>query len=441
MLKRIFRCSRKSRRMSAHESTRNTQAIGRMTRRFIENLQNRDTNTANVNQVVSEHVLDLFPQAFRVNYYRLQGLTILHRTHASGPVYPNNLIDQSSILFEVIRSRQGLVVHNVSELYQYRDMEELHAKLGVESTIIIPVSIDTLVVGVITVSSRHLAAFNSEDMFWAQFAATLVSLYESHHRMEQRLTDKTSLLKRIMPAAVADVLEHKLAPGHNVAGPIYARNHKCVTVVFADIVGFTSMCDQRDPIEVMQMLHVLFCKFDKVCRDLLVYKVETIGDSYMIAVGLEEHQANDTHHAGCALQAAAMVCRLAAETMSPLGTNLSLRVGIHTGSAYAGVIGFDRPRYCLFGDTINTASRMESTGRPNHVQISETTYRALPAAAQKMSWSIHRVTPKGKPPMQTYMLPFLAIDMRACLEEPTGSLDRHRMAYLAQTGGRKSCEF
>ncbi|XP_041378148.1 uncharacterized protein LOC121390410 [Gigantopelta aegis] len=164
-----------------------------------------------------------------------------------------------------------------------------------------------------------------------------------------------SLLYQMIPKAVAD----QLKSNQEVEAESFAE----VTIFFSDIVGFTSISSSCSPLEVVTLLNTLYVCFDTRLELYDVYKVETIGDAYMVASGVPKK--NGRKHAAeigtLALDLNHHVTHLEIPHMP--GTPLRLRAGIHTGPVVAGVVGSKMPRYCLFGDTVNTASRMESTGQ------------------------------------------------------------------------------
>ncbi|CDQ60469.1 unnamed protein product [Oncorhynchus mykiss] len=139
-------------------------------------------------------------------------------------------------------------------------------------------------------------------------------------------------------------------------------DHKIpVTIFFSDIVGFTTISASCTPLQVVEMLNNLYMCFDTRIDSYDVYKVETIGDAYMVVSGLPERNG-DKHAdeiAKMSLDLVAAVRQVAIPHMP--NKRLQLRAGIHTGPCVAGIVGYKMPRYCLFGDTVNTASRMEST--------------------------------------------------------------------------------
>lgn len=182
------------------------------------------------------------------------------------------------------------------------------------------------------------------------------------------------------------------------------------TVIFADIAGFTAWSSEREPSQVFELLETLYRNFDIVAKRLGVFKVETIGDCYVAVTGLPEF-TND-HAIICArfawevLHQMSNLTKALEVSLGPGTSDLNLRIGLHSGSVTAGVLRGDKARFQLFGDTMNTASRMESTGQAGKIQVSAETAGLLTAAG-KRRWLSKReklVAVKGKGDMQTFWL-------------------------------------
>jgi adenylate cyclase len=172
-----------------------------------------------------------------------------------------------------------------------------------------------------------------------------------------------------------------------------------VTILFADLVGFTSLAAQFPPSRVVELLNHLFSEFDRLAAERGLEKIKTIGDAYMVAGGLPE--PHDRHAAASADMALAMldVVRHAGEK---LGQTLRMRIGIHTGAAIAGIIGKHKFIYDVWGDTVNTASRMESHGEPDRIHLSAATYLRIRDAFECQPRGPLEI--KGKGLMETYFL-------------------------------------
>lgn len=166
------------------------------------------------------------------------------------------------------------------------------------------------------------------------------------------------LLYQLLPRFIAEELKR--------GAHVKPQSYESVTVFFSDIVGFTVLSSDSNPMQVVDLLNDLYSCFDAIIDIHDVYKVETIGDAYMVASGLPIRNGND-HAKEIALMSLNLrkaVTGLKIRHMPK--AKLQLRIGIHSGPVVAGVVGLKMPKYCLFGDTVNTASRMESHGECTH---------------------------------------------------------------------------
>ncbi|XP_001510214.1 guanylate cyclase soluble subunit alpha-1 [Ornithorhynchus anatinus] len=192
------------------------------------------------------------------------------------------------------------------------------------------------------------------------------TLEQAHQALEEEKKKTVDLLCSIFPGEVAQQLWQGQV--------VQAKKFNNVTMLFSDIVGFTAICSQCSPMQVITMLNELYTLFDYQCGELDVYKVETIGDAYCVAGGL--HKESETHAVQIALMALKMM-ELSDEVMSPHGEPIKMRIGLHSGSVFAGVVGVKMPRYCLFGNNVTLANKFESCSVPRKINVSPTTYRLL----------------------------------------------------------------
>jgi class 3 adenylate cyclase len=172
-----------------------------------------------------------------------------------------------------------------------------------------------------------------------------------------------------------------------------------VSVMFADIVGFTSMSAKTTPENLVTMLNALFRGFDELADRHGIEKIKTIGDAYMAVAGVPEPIAD---HAVAMAHMAIDMLDVVHTYAREHAIDLDIRIGIHSGSVVAGVIGTKKFIYDLWGDTVNTASRMESHGVPGRVQVSETTAQAIRGQFELEDRGTVNI--KGKGEMHTYLI-------------------------------------
>ncbi|XP_058884497.1 guanylate cyclase soluble subunit alpha-2-like isoform X2 [Acipenser ruthenus] len=200
------------------------------------------------------------------------------------------------------------------------------------------------------------------------------TLEKTHQALEEEKKRTVDLLYSIFPGNVAQ----QLWQGKTVQ----ARKFDDVTMLFSDIVGFTAVCAKCTPMQVISMLNELYTLFDYQCGILDVYKIETIGDAYCVASGL--HKKSDCHAKPIALMALKMM-ELSEEVLTPDEKPIQLRIGIHSGSVLAGVVGVKMPRYCLFGNNVTLASKFESGSHPRCINVSPTSYQSFRTTSQRKS--------------------------------------------------------
>ncbi|XP_039199384.1 atrial natriuretic peptide receptor 2-like [Crotalus tigris] len=211
---------------------------------------------------------------------------------------------------------------------------------------------------------------------------------------EKQKTDR--LLYSMLPKQIADDLRQ--------GKPTQAQSYVNSTIFFSDIVGFTQLSSTSTPYQVVDFLNKLYTTFDEIIDNYDVYKVETIGDAYMVVSGVPRE--NGIRHASEIASMAlelVLVCKIFKIPHKP-ETQLKIRAGIHSGPVVAGIVGTKMPRYCLFGDTVNTASRMESTSEALKIQCSSSTYQLLQQIGEYVLVCRGNLQIKGKGDMVTYWL-------------------------------------
>lgn len=208
-------------------------------------------------------------------------------------------------------------------------------------------------------------------------------------RLQQEQTEK--LLLNILPNSIAQRLKQNQS--------IIADSFENVSVMFADIVGFTELSSRKSPTQLVEMLNVIFSKFDQLAERHGLEKIKTIGDAYMVVAGLPTPRTDHAEAiAQMALDIQAEIKKLSIST----GESFNLRIGINSGPVVAGVIGIKKFIYDLWGDTVNIANRMESQGLAGAIQVTTTTYDLLRGKYQFQERGVIPVKGKGK--MTTYLL-------------------------------------
>ncbi|XP_051918339.1 retinal guanylyl cyclase 2 isoform X2 [Hippocampus zosterae] len=213
--------------------------------------------------------------------------------------------------------------------------------------------------------------------------------------IEKQKTEK--LLTQMLPPSVAEALK--------MGGTVVPEYFDSVSLYFSDIVGFTTISANSEPIEVVNLLNSLYTLFDAIIGNHDVYKVETIGDAYMVASGVPVPNGN---------RHVAEIANMSLDILSAVGTfkmrhmpdvPVRIRIGLHTGPCVAGVVGLTMPRYCLFGDTVTTASRMESSGLPYRIHVHQDTVQVLRELNLGYKLELRgRTEAKGKGTEETYWL-------------------------------------
>jgi len=224
---------------------------------------------------------------------------------------------------------------------------------------------------------------------------------------------QTMLLNDVFPQQIAkDLLAGK---------KVEPQQHECVSIFFSDIVGFTTISSQLDAREVSDLLDRLYTKFDQLADKHRIFKLETIGDAWVGATNLVQNQPDHAARiARFSIEAVRAAQATAIHRRKPEMGKVKIRVGFHSGPVVSSVVGTRNPRFCLFGDTMNTASRMESTSIQLRIQCSERSAKMATKQDRSLKFSYRgEVAVKGKGDMKTYWL-YNGVDFTV-EEEPSHS--------------------
>ena len=219
--------------------------------------------------------------------------------------------------------------------------------------------------------------------------SVLVDRSEESLLAEQKKSD--DLLHNILPANIIKDLKE--------SGKTIPKRHNNVTILFTDFEGFTKLVASIPAITLVNELNDIFGRFDEIMEEMEVEKIETIGDAYMAACGLEEEISN---HAVKCITAAQKMLSYLEERNKHHEITWRMRVGIHSGTIVAGVVGKKKFAYDLFGDTINTASRIESASKAGKINISSSTYELVKNDFTCLSRG--KIFAKGKGELEMYFV-------------------------------------
>lgn len=233
---------------------------------------------------------------------------------------------------------------------------------------------------------------DSGNILYSNAAWRDISEINQMQRIIQEEKDKSEkLLLNILPESIAERLKESES--------IIADAIPSASILFSDIVGFTALADKITPDELIEILNQIFTEFDHLAEKYKLEKIKTIGDAYMVASGVpSKHENHAVAIAGMALD----MLNVMSDINKTQNHDLQIRIGIHSGPVVAGVIGKKKFSYDLWGESVNTASRMESHGVPGSIQVSQTTYELL-----RNDYSFEdrgEIQVKGKGLMSVYFL-------------------------------------
>src|SRR6476661_2348729 len=264
---------------------------------------------------------------------------------------------------------------------------EIAAAVGLKAAFGVPILADNQVLAILIFYREKALPCQPRLLELVSAVATQLGSLIQRKQAEAAL----KLLLNILPKPIAERLqkEQKLIADH----------FDDVSVLFADLVGFTEFSAQKTPTQLVEILNGIFSEFDRLSELHGLEKIKTIGDAYMVVGGLPTPR--EDHSEAIALLALEMQAALR-RFNAKMGENFQLRIGIHSGSVVAGIIGISKFSYDLWGDTVNVASRMESNGLPGKIQVTAATYERL--KEQFIFEERGHIPVKGKGKMLAYWL-------------------------------------
>lgn len=286
------------------------------------------------------------------------------------------LVPETGSLYRTWKRRKTTYMRRISKLDTLTELDrEIVNRLQIRSYVHIPLVLQNEVIGILmginlegdlSLTRQNL---QSLELFAGQMAGALYSA----RLLKEIVTEKKKsdeLLLNILPRGVADQLKEK--------GEVDPQFYESVTILFTDFVGFAASASKMVPAELIEQLNRVFYQFDAIAKRYNMEKIKTIGDSYMAAGGLPD--SNKTHYLDVCL-AALEIRKINDQIIAITGGSdapaWELRIGIHTGSVMAGVVGQYKFVYDIFGDAVNIASRMETTGEAGRINISSDTYQKV----------------------------------------------------------------
>jgi guanylate cyclase len=232
--------------------------------------------------------------------------------------------------------------------------------------------------------------------FASNFSAPLVIIFFLLRHTEIRRREAQALADELLTNAIPTPIAARLKRGERIA-----EAYPNTTVLFADLVGFTPWAGRTNPSEVVSFLDDLFSRFDALAAECGVEKIKTIGDSYMAVAGAPEPRSD---HAEAAVALARGMLDVVTDMRDHSGPALEMRIGLASGSLVGGVIGQKRILFDLWGDTVNIASRMESSGVPGRIQVAPSTWELLSGSPAYSFEAREPIEVKGLGTMTTYLL-------------------------------------
>lgn len=334
---------------------------------------------------IVEQQLHTSERKMRAFFEAMNDIIIILDTDGNLEIAPTN----PGVLYSPDTDIIGLTIEHLYQADNFQALQEkLSRVLATQQTINFDYSL------ILDEQKRWFAArlspVSEKSAIWV--ARDISDRKEAELALHLAQEETENLLLNILPKTIAEQLKKSTEA--------IAENFDEVSILFSDIVGFTPLSARLAPIELVQLLNEMFSKFDRLAEQYKLEKIKTIGDAYMVAAGLPLRRED---HAIAIANMAIDMQTCIKEFSSQYREEFQIRIGIHSGPVIAGVIGTKKFIYDLWGDTVNVASRMESSGIPGKIQISSDTYELL----KHHSYILEKrgqISVKGKGEMITYWL-------------------------------------
>lgn len=317
---------------------------------------------------------------------------------------------QDTYCIATIKNRATLAYHNVAEIPELAE-HPCYKICNLKSYLGTPIWVNGEIYGTLNFSSQEirLQKFEVQEKEIIELMAQSLGKAIAADQIEMQRQQAVKALRveqQKSEKLLLNILPHKIAKLLKQAPESIAEQFDEATILFADIVGFTKISTLVKPLELVSFLNQIFSAFDDLALKKGVEKIKTVGDAYMLAGGIPVQRENHVEaiaDAALAMQETINNFQLSStELEGKYDRQFQIRIGIHTGSVVAGVLGTSKFSYDLWGDTVNVASRMESTGEPGKIQVTEVVYEKL-----KDCYLLEKrgtVEIKGKGEMVTYWL-------------------------------------
>ena len=342
--------------------------------------------------VVAQYISILFPLSLScsvaevIEVGNLQDEDHTYKTTfwvTTGVQLPDPLrLKHGEFAYHVILSGRSKLEMNVATS-RYKDVTSLHQSYPDRSVILTPFTCTDQRLGYVMIFSST-ANLTNEDVYWAEFFAGCLAYPIADLRHTEKLLAASRLLSRMIPAGAIAALQEQdsYIPGRGKPRDLFIEKHECVSVLCLNLDGINPHTNDED---CMRIIHRLFSDFDEICMSLHIYKVNTSETNYIVAAGLVRSRLQSESALLC-IMAACLFIEAANKANREEATSLKVRVGIATGPLNSGVVSKLRPRYAIYGHTVQLARHIMDTSSGGLVNVSSATKALVPNYVTSLPW-------------------------------------------------------